>query len=323
MTASAHVLQLVRAHYLQNEALFASSAMALARASKVPSVRASLTNTVAAGQRRGPFGTSQPGRPSFQPPPPTHQHSPTSKMLERLQPVSFDELLAAPHIVATLDELVVELEYREELAARKLRARNRLLFWGPPGNGKTSHAAALGTALDVPAYGVSLPRVISKYMGETGQNLGELFDGLRDNSLVVFDEIDAIGSNRGKVDSAAGKESNSMVNTMLTLMDRCKRGVLVATTNRPDILDPALLRRFDEIIEFPAPSLEQMNALSMKLCEGYGVAPIDVSGCANFDEVAKRCETEARRTVMREILAAEEAADTEPGDDDGNTQEEN
>lgn len=322
MTASAHVLQLVRAHYLQNEELFASSAMALARASKVSSVRAALTNTVAAGQRRGPQGGNQPARQPFQPTQPAHtQPGPTSKMLERLQPVSFDELLAAPHIVAALDELVLELEYREELAARKLRARNRLLFWGPPGNGKTSHAAALGAALDVPAYGVSLPRVISKCMGETGQNLGELFDGLRDNSLVVFDEIDAIGSSRGRVDSAAGKESNSMVNTMLTLMDRCKRGVLVATTNRPDILDPALLRRFDEIIEFPAPSLKQMSALSMKLCEGYGVDPIDVSGCANFDEVAKRCETEARRTVMREILAAEEAADTERGDD-GNTQEE-
>jgi hypothetical protein len=57
-----------------------------------------------------------------------------------------------------------------------------------------------------------------------------------------------------------------------------------------------------------------MTALAAKLCEGYGVAPLSVTSCRNFDEVAKRCETEARRIVMGEILAAEEA---ETGDDDG------
>lgn len=297
--------------------------MALARASKVGTVKAALINAVAAGQRGGKLemGQPQPARPPGlfgQPQQPEHR-APTSKMLERLEPVTFNDLLAAPHIQAFLDEIVVELEYREELAKRKLRARNRLLFWGPPGNGKTSHAAALGTALNVPSYGVSLPRLVSKYMGETGQNLGELFDSLRDDSLVVFDEIDAIGSSRGKVDSAAGKEGNGIVNTMLTLLDRCKRGVIVATTNRPDILDPALLRRFDEVVEFPAASLEQMRALSIKLCEGYGVPPIDVSGCGNFDEVAKHCMTQARRIVMAEILAAEEAAENE--EDDGEQEE--
>lgn len=310
MTASAHVLQMVRAHYGGDSGQFASAAHALARMSKVSSVRAAIVNAVAAGQRQ-PTSTGSPAR--FQPTPSlAPQHN--SDLLERLEPVSFVDLLAQPHIQAALDELVVELEYRDELAARKLRARNRLLFWGPPGNGKTSHAAALGSALNVPAYGVSLPRVISKYIGETGQNLGKLFDGLRENSLIVFDEIDAIGSSRGKVDQAAGKEANSVVNTMLTLLDRCKRGVLVATTNRPDILDAALLRRFDEVIEFPAPSREQLHALSQKLCDGYGVPTVDVGACINFDEVAKRCETEARRIVMREILAAEEAADDEGED---------
>jgi SpoVK/Ycf46/Vps4 family AAA+-type ATPase len=109
------------------------------------------------------------------------------------------------------------------------------------------------------------------------------------------------------VDQAAGKEANSIVNTMLTLLDRTKHGIIIATTNRPDILDPALLRRFDEQIEFPAPSPEQMRSLASKLCEGFGVPPVDVSSCANFDEVTKRCETEARRAVMRELIAAEQA----------------
>ncbi len=316
MTASANVLQLVRAHYAGDQGQFASAAQALARMTKVTSVRAAIINAVAVGQQQGRGAVPARGFSPLAPAPAQQERNPNSELLERLEPVSFVDLLAEPHIQAALDELVVELEYRDELAARKLRARNRLLFWGPPGNGKTSHAAALGSALNVPAYGVSLPRVISKYIGETGSNLGKLFDGLRENSLIVFDEIDAIGSNRGKVDQAAGKEANSVVNTMLTLLDRCKRGVLVATTNRPDILDPALLRRFDEVIEFPAPSAAQMRALSLKLCEGYQVPAVDVSSCINFDEVAKRCETEARRIVMREILAAEEASENEEEDDE-------
>jgi SpoVK/Ycf46/Vps4 family AAA+-type ATPase len=293
--------------------------MALARASKAPTVKAAITNLVQTGRTAArPY---QPPSAQFQQPQRALVKS--SSMLQQLDRVSFDELLLEPHVQAILDEIVVELEYREELAQRKLRARNRLLFWGPPGNGKSSSAAAMGSALDVPAYGVSLPRTISKYLGETGQNLGQLFDGLTEDTLIVFDEIDAVGSNRGTVEQAAGKEMNGVVNTMLTLLDRCRKGVIVATTNRPDILDPALLRRFDELVEFPAPNALQMQSLAEKLCEGYGVPPVDVSNCQNFDEVAKRCETEARRIVMRELLAAEAAEeDNETGDENGSTEEE-
>jgi len=312
MTASAHVVQLVRAHYRQDEPGFVSSALALARASKAPTVKAAITNLVQSGRTAG--------RP-YQPPSQLGQPravAPASQMLQQLPAVTFDELLLDAPIQAVLDEIVIELEYREELAQRKLRARNRLLFWGPPGNGKSSSAAAMGNALGVPAYGVSLPRTISKYIGETGQNLGQLFDNLTQETLVVFDELDAIGSRRGVVEQAAGKEHNGIVNTMLTLLDRCRKGVIVATTNRPDILDPALLRRFDELVEFPAPNAEQMRSLARKLCDGYGVPEVEVGNCQNFDEVAKSCETQARRIVMKELLAAEAAEEeTETGDQNG------
>jgi len=102
----------------------------------------------------------------------------------------------------------------------------------------------------VPAYAVSLPRLISKFVGETGQNLGELFEAIKHDTVVVFDELDAIGSERGNVDSSAGKEQNSSVNTMLTLLDRHEKGVLIATTNRPDMIDagaPASVRRADSV----------------------------------------------------------------------------
>jgi SpoVK/Ycf46/Vps4 family AAA+-type ATPase len=169
-------------------------------------------------------------------------------------------------------------------------------------------------ALGLKAYAISLPRTISKWVSATGENLGKIFENLTPNTVVIFDEIEAVASHRGAVETSAGKEFNSTVNTLLTLMDRNRSGVIVATTNRPDIIDPAVLRRFDEHVEFPAPSAEQMRSLADRLSDGFDIprVPWDVIGdCQNYDAVTKVVEREARRIVMREILAAEAAAETE------------
>lgn len=305
MSAATTVLQLVRAHYNRDEPGFASAANTLARQSKAPTIKAALINAVRQGYRSS-YRNPDPSQGSTRPPGtggPKLQES--RGALQRVAPLTFDELLLDAELQLFLDEIVEELQYREELEARKLRARNRLLFWGPPGNGKTSSAGALAHSLDVAAYAVHLPQVVSMYMGGTSQNLGELFASLSPETLIVFDELDAMGASRGAVDQAAGKEMNAIVNTMLTLLDRHKDGIIVATTNRPDILDPALLRRFDELVEFPAPNVAQKRALSARLCERYEIEPIGVDNCANFDAVTKTVEREARRIVMRELLAAE------------------
>lgn len=331
MTASAHLMQLVRAHYQGNESAFASAAITLARAAKLPTTREGILDLVregAAAQRRNGNGCG--ARPSFQPTPPPALA--THSMLEQLAPVTFASLLLEPDLQLFLDDLVVELEYRTELQTRGLRARNRFLFHGPPGNGKTSSAAALASALNLSAFAVSLPRTVSKYVSETGENLGRIFDNLTPSTVVVFDEIDAIAAHRGVVDQSAGKEFNSKVNTLLTLMDRKKSGVIIATTNRLDIIDPAVLRRFDEQIFFPAPRPDQLRALADKLADGFDIPRLSerlLEECANYDHVTKVVEREARRIVMKEILAAEAAAETESeqseqGDEaDGDQKEEN
>lgn len=301
MTAAANVMQLVRAHFQRDETAFASAAMSLARAAKSNPLRVQITEALKRGYDRRP-GEAH----NFLQQVPAPRPENMSNLLQSLPAIGFADLLLPVDLQLFLDEIVTEIEYRADLAARKLRPRCRLLFYGPPGNGKTSSAAALGNALGIPAYAVSLPRVIDKYIGATGQHLGELFDSLRANTLIVFDEIDAIGATRGGGTQAASKEMNGIVNTMLTLMDRNRDGIFVATTNRPDIIDPALLRRFDEQIHFPDASFEQMTALAERLCEEHGVPPISVSGCRNFDEATKLVQREARRAVMREILSAEE-----------------
>lgn len=299
MSAAVSVLQLCRAHFRRDDVAFASAAASLARSAKSPSIRQEIGELIRRGYQTPPRSNDRrPARP-VKPPP--------RGGLYALPRVGFEDLLLEPKLQAFLDELVVELEYREELAERGLRSRNRLLFYGVPGNGKTASSAALANALGVDAYCVSIPSIVSQYLGGTNKELQHLFADISDGMVVVFDEIDAIGARRGGDTQAAGKEQNQIVTAMLTLLDRHRDGVIVATTNRPDILDSALVRRFDEQIEFPAPSIAQKRSLAERLAEKFGVPVVDVDDCQNFDHVTKTVEREARRAVMRELLAAEAA----------------
>lgn len=308
MSAQAFVLQMVRAHFRRDDAAFAYAAAAIGRQAKSAMIR----DEIAALVRRG-FQSATPARQlggkSLAP----ILSAPKSTSLVALRSCSFDELLLSDALQMQLDELVSELEYRTELAERGLDVRSRLLFHGPPGNGKTSTAGAFARALGLDAYVVSTPELVSSYLGATGKNLAEVFREIRNDMVVVFDELDAIGAARGSRSDGAGREANAIVTAMLTLMDQHRSGVIVGTTNRPDMLDPALLRRFDEHLLFPSPSSAQKEALAAKLATKFSIEEVPVDDCENLDEVTKRVRTEARRIVMRELRAAD---DEDPGDDD-------
>jgi SpoVK/Ycf46/Vps4 family AAA+-type ATPase len=316
VSAQVAVLQLVRAHYRGDNMGFASAAQALARKASTPSVKAEIQELIRRGfLGRGPagamggaqperYGLDKPQAPArqLQPLPPV-QATPEGP-LHLLPRLTFEDLLLDPAIQLELDNVVTELEYRAELATRGLRARNRFLFHGPPGNGKTSVSAALGHALGVDAYCVSIAELISSYHGGTGAALGRMFANIRDGMVVVLDEVDAIGGDRNDSQST---ERNSTLNVLLQELDKNRSGVICATTNRLEALDPALLRRFDERILFPEPTIEQIASLTARLCDKFKIDLLDASDCRNFDEVTKRVEREARRVVMRELIEADSA----------------
>lgn len=224
-------------------------------------------------------------------------------LIRETQPVSTDDLVLPTGVRHQLNEIGRELRNREVLTERGLRPRSRLLFHGPPGNGKTSCAAAIAGGLGLRAFTVEMSSVISSYIGETGKLLAKALRVLDAGHTLVLDEIDAVAASRTSSNSSASREYNTMVAALLGALDRPMGGVLVATTNRLDIIDPAIVRRFDAVVEFPAPTVEQMESLARKLGAKFGVPPMEVSvaTCRNFDDVEKTVRRVACRRVLDEV----------------------
>lgn len=227
-----------------------------------------------------------------------------------LPPRNLDELILPVEARDDIIEIARELRGRAAFLGSRLRPRARILFHGPPGNGKTSAAGALAGLVGVNAYGVALDTLIGQFMGVTGSNLGKLFASLSAGCMLVVDEIDAVGSARISADSAGAQESNRTVNTFLTLLDRVQDGILVAITNRRELLDAALLRRFDAEIYFPAPTDELAEELAMRLCSEFGVQrdAVGAVGSTNFDAVTRAVVKVARREMLLRFEATSQGA---------------
>jgi Rad3-related DNA helicase len=131
-----------------------------------------------------------------------------------------------------------------------------LLFHGPSGTGKTLTARVLSRALGKPLRLVTATEIMDKYVGETGKNLRAAFDeAAKVGALLLLDEADALLGRRGDVSRASERLFNADVNSALTELDRY-RGLCVLTTNYPDLLDPAVLRRLRHKVFFGPPEPE-------------------------------------------------------------------
>jgi SpoVK/Ycf46/Vps4 family AAA+-type ATPase len=142
-----------------------------------------------------------------------------------------------------------------------MRPSGKVIFFGPPGCGKTLAAEVVAFELDRPLAIVRLDALVSSFLGETATNLRKVFEFIADHSLVVlFDEFDAIGKERG--DSGEHGELRRVVNAVLQMMDAYDgKSLILAATNHESILDSAIWRRFDEAIEFPLPNRAQLTLL--------------------------------------------------------------
>lgn len=174
---------------------------------------------------------------------------------------ALDDLVLSGHLLDQLKSLMLEYGRWEELDRRGVPRRQRLLLYGPPGCGKTSAAEALAAEIGLPLVIVRIDAVVSSYLGETASNLHRVFDFVNEGSWVLlFDEFDALGKARD--DPGEHGEVKRVVTAFLQMLDAFKgSSLLLAATNHEQLLDPALWRRFDDVLEFKRPTVHQNRLL--------------------------------------------------------------
>lgn len=161
-----------------------------------------------------------------------------------------------------LDRFVTQQQNRARLREFGKRPSARLLLVGPPGSGKTLTASALAGELRLPLYTVRLESVLTRFMGESASKLRLVFDQIAQmRGVYLFDEFDAIGGRRGAQNDVG--EIRRVLNSFLQFLEEANAtdSVVVAATNHPELLDRALIRRFDEIIEYGLPDNEGVKAM--------------------------------------------------------------
>ncbi len=171
--------------------------------------------------------------------------------------VDFSEVVLEDYQLEEIRKIEVAIEERGWLKEVGLRDVGKLLFIGPPGTGKTTTARALSKKLSLPLLEVKLSMITSQFLGETSKNIEKVFEIAKRLSpcILFIDEFDYVAKTRTSDEHAAVKRA---VNTLLKSIDEIslvEHGVLlIAATNHPSLLDSAVWRRFDKIIEFPEPS---------------------------------------------------------------------
>lgn len=188
-------------------------------------------------------------------------------LLDLRQPHRTLEELILPRSEKTaVEELLEEHRRQDVLLTYGLRASSKVLFFGPPGCGKTLAAEVIACELDLPMAIVRLDALVSSYLGETAANLRKVFDYIAQYPMVaLFDEFDALGKERE--DNSEHGELRRVVNAVLQMMDAYRgKSLIIAATNHEQILDSAIWRRFDDMLEFPLPTAEFLpKILQLKL----------------------------------------------------------
>jgi cell division protease FtsH len=178
-----------------------------------------------------------------------------------------------------LTEIVEFLKYPQKFEALGAKIPKGVLLFGPPGTGKTLLARAVAGEAGVPFFSISGSEFVEMFVGVGASRVRDLFMKAKKNSpcIVFIDEIDAVGRQRGTGMGGGHDEREQTLNQILVEMDGFEQGtnvIVMAATNRPDVLDPALLRpgRFDRRVTLDAPDLQNRKSILEVHVEGKPLA---------------------------------------------------
>ena len=204
--------------------------------------------------------------------------------------VSFSDVAGVNEAKEELQEVVEFLKYPERFLSLGARIPRGLLLMGPPGTGKTLLARAVAGEAGVPFFSISGSEFVEMFVGVGASRVRDLFDQAKRNApcIVFVDEIDAVGRHRGAGLGGGHDEREQTLNQILVEMDGFDTNtniIVIAATNRPDILDPALLRpgRFDRRVTLDSPDIKGRTEILKVHVKGKPLAE-DV----DFETVAKQ-----------------------------------
>lgn len=216
----------------------------------------------------------------------------------------FSSLILPKDTLLRLQRVVLEQRQKSKLVQHGLNPRRKVLLYGPPGTGKTLTASALAGELHLPLYTILLDGLITKYMGETAAKLRLVFDNIdRVRGVYFFDEFDAIGSHRTSTNDVG--EIRRVLNSFLQFLEQSNSdSVILAATNNADLLDKALFRRFDDVVEYHYPDKKlAIETFKSRLAQ-VGVKSLDYDLLAekskglSFAEICKASEDAVKQVVL-------------------------
>ncbi len=186
-----------------------------------------------------------------------------------------DNMVLEDEVVERLRRIVEEQRHRAKLAEHGLRPRRKFLLTGPPGTGKTLTASALAGELGLPLFTILLDGVITKYMGETSSKIRLVFEAMRNmRGVYFFDEVDALATKRLMGNDVG--EARRTLNSILQMLDEDDGDALIiAATNHPELLDPAMFRRFDSAIEYGLLPDERIREVFLKALMPFDLKRIE------------------------------------------------
>jgi AAA+ superfamily predicted ATPase len=190
-------------------------------------------------------------------------------IIYRESSVSQDQVVLTRACWLRIERILEEYRNRHLLGQHGYQPMRKLLFWGPPGCGKTFTADFIAHELGMPIGTIRLNAVISSFLGDTAAHLQRVFDLAENRSMVLLlDEIDAVAKNRDDRNDVG--ELKRVVNSLLQAMDefRSKESILIAASNHQYLLDPAVWRRFDEIVHFAMPAEPERQQYAGLLLNG-------------------------------------------------------
>lgn len=213
------------------------------------------------------------------------------------------EMVLSDALADQIQRVIREQRHAGRIVEHGLAPRRKLLLTGPPGTGKTLTGFVLAGELGLPLLQVRLDGLITKFMGETAAKLRQIFDATsKTRGIYFFDEFDAIGSQRGLTNDVG--EIRRILNSFLQMLEQDRsHSLVIAATNHPGILDPALFRRFDDILHYDLPDKVQIAKLLKTRLTGTAEKGIQWQRLADFSAGLSHAEvSRAANETLKDAL---------------------